>query len=222
MPHVEDIHTDPEDLGETVPLSREYAAREGSPILTHVAPRIFTLTYFQPCMSCTFCNDHCCSYGVALDLPNQARIKEHAEGIRPYTTGEVKDWFLTDTCEDTDFPGAVALDTKVVGRGCAFLRPNSRGCGIHAYTIDRGMDYHALKPIYCSLFPVTVDGGYLVPSCEVDEKSLLCVGPGATVYRGSRDELLFYFGKELVAELDALEATTLAPQPAERRSLSVS
>ena len=42
MQHVEETHTPPEDLGETVPLSREYAAREQAPIVTHVAPRIFT------------------------------------------------------------------------------------------------------------------------------------------------------------------------------------
>lgn len=199
-----------DDSGFTIPLSRTYVARQGSPQITHLAPRIFTLTYFQPCMSCTFCNDHCCSYGVAVDLPNQATIREHASGIRPYTTGAEEQWFLTDVTEDGDFPGGRAIDTQVVGRGCAFLRPNGRGCGIHAYCLDKGFDYHDIKPVYCSLFPLTVDQGYLVPSIEVDEKSLLCVDHGTTVYRGSRDELLYYFGDALVAELDRLEAATRA------------
>ena len=212
MPHLEEQEDDDDDddLGFTMPLSRSYAAREGSPVLTHVAPRIFTLTYFQPCMECTFCNDQCCSYGVAVDLPNKARIMEHAAGIRPYTTGAEADWWLDNVCDDPDFPGSRALDTKVVGRGCAFLRPNGRGCGIHAYCLERGIDYHDLKPIYCSLFPLTVDASYLVPSCEVDEKSLKCVDRGTSIYRGSRPEVLFYFGEELVAELDALERKTLA------------
>ena len=216
MPHLEEHRVedqddeDDEDVGFTVPLSRAYPAREGAPVLTHVAPRIFTLTYYQPCMECSFCNDQCCSYGVAVDLPNKARIDEHTAAISAYTTGAPRDWWLDDICDDGDFPGGHARDTKVVGRGCAFLRPEGRGCGIHAYCLDKGMDYHALKPIYCSLFPLTVDESYLVPSCEVDEKSLLCVDHGATIYRGSRPELLYYFGEELVAELDALERRTLA------------
>jgi Fe-S-cluster containining protein len=199
-----------DDIGFTVALSKSYPAREGAPLLTHVAPRIFTLTYYQPCMECSFCNDQCCSYGVAVDLPNRVRIAGHAAGIRPYTAGEQRDWWVTDVCDDDDFPGGHAIDTKVVGRGCAFLRPDGRGCGIHAYCLERGMDYHDLKPIYCSLFPLTVDASYLVPSCEVDEKSLVCVDHGATIYRGSRPELLHYFGEELVRELDALEQRTLA------------
>jgi Fe-S-cluster containining protein len=208
MPHHD--ATDEEDLGFTMPLTRPYAAREGAPVLTHVAPRIFTLTYYQPCMECNFCHDQCCSYGVALDLPNKARIEAHAAGIQPLATGGQKSWFKSEVVDDPDFPGARALDTRVVGRGCAFLQPGGRGCSIHRYCIEQGMDYHDLKPIYCSLFPITVDGGYLVPSCEVDEKSLACVDHGATLYQGSRPELLYYFGEEFIAELDALEKRALA------------
>jgi 23S rRNA (cytosine1962-C5)-methyltransferase len=74
----EDEDDEEEDIGFTVPLSRTYAAREGAPIVTHVAPRIFVQTYFQTCFECGFCNDSCCQYGVAVDLPNQARINAHA------------------------------------------------------------------------------------------------------------------------------------------------
>ncbi|WP_394823866.1 DUF3109 family protein [Pendulispora albinea] len=198
-----------EDLGYCVPLRRPYTTARGAPAITHVAPRIFTLTYFQTCMECTFCNDTCCQYGVGIDLDNRARILAHAEGLRPYVAAPASEWFLDEEYTDSDFPGARAVDSKVVGRGCVFLRPDARGCGIHAYCLDNGIDPYSVKPVYCSLFPLTVDGDWLVPSIEVDEKSLICVDRGTTLYRGSRDELLRYFGEELIAELDELEAATL-------------
>jgi Fe-S-cluster containining protein len=205
MPQNPELEEDDDDAGFTLPLSRTYAAREGAPVVTHVAPRIFTQTYFQPCFGCGFCNDSCCQYGVAVDLPNQARINAHAEGIAPMAGGKPDQWWKKNHYTDKDFPGARAGDTEVVGRGCVFLRPDQRGCSIHAYCLDKGIDYHDIKPVYCSLFPLTVDSSYLVPSVECDEKSLVCVDHGTTLYRGSRDELLYYFGQELVDELDALE-----------------
>lgn len=205
-----DEEDDEDDMGFTVALSRKYVSREGAPVVTHVAPRIFVQTYFQTCLGCGFCNDSCCQYGVAVDMPNQARINAHAEGIAPLATGKPDQWWKDQYYDDPDFPGARAGDTAVVGRGCAFLRPDARGCSIHSYCLDKGIDYHDIKPVYCSLFPLTVDCNYLVPSVENDEKSLQCVDHGTTLYRGSRDELLYYFGQELVDELDAMEKETLA------------
>ena len=58
----------------------------------------------------------------------------------------------------------------------------------------------------CSLFPVTFDCGLLHPSNEIVDRSLQCIDDGPTLYRGVRDEIAWYFGAELVAELDALLA----------------
>ena len=54
------------------------------------------------------------------------------------------------------------------------------------------------------LFPVTFDDGLLHTSTEIEDKSLQCIGDGPTVYQGVRDEIAWYFGPELVAELDEI------------------
>ena len=76
---------------------------------------------------------------------------------------------------------------------------------LHTFALGRGIDYHEIKPMVCSLFPVTFDGGLLHPSNEIEDRSLQCIDDGPTLYQGVRSEIEFYFGAGLVAELDALE-----------------
>ena len=57
-----------------------------------------------------------------------------------------------------------------------------------------------------TLFPLTFEYGVLAASNEIVDGSLVCSGEGHTAYRGSRSEVDHYFGPELVAELDRLEA----------------
>jgi hypothetical protein len=56
---------------------------------------------------------------------------------------------------------------------------------------------------------VTIDHGSLLPSFETLESSLICLGPGSSLYQGARADLAWYFGEELVRELDALEQFVL-------------
>jgi hypothetical protein len=44
-----------------------------------------------------------------------------------------------------------------------------------------------------------------MPSNEVLEGSLVCADEGSTLYDGVRDELIWFFGCELVRELDTLQ-----------------
>jgi hypothetical protein len=81
---------------------------------------------------------------------------------------------------------------------------------IHSFALDNGLDYHDLKPMVSVLFPVTFDEGLLHPAAEIDDGSLQCAGDGPTLYRGVRSEIPWYFGHDLVAELDAIEAAVLA------------
>jgi hypothetical protein len=196
----------------TVPLSRPFVARDGAPRISRVAPRIFTLQYFERCMECTSCADQCCSYGVGVGYDAVERIRSIAAELAPLASGTPAEWFQDERKPDRDYPEGGYIDTRVAGRGCALLLADGRGCSIHAWSIDRGIDYHVYKPLFCSLFPLTTDEDCLVPSIEVDERSLVCVGPGNSIYRGVRHELLFYFGEELVAELDALEKETLGSE----------
>jgi hypothetical protein len=59
------------------------------------------------------------------------------------------------------------------------------------------------------LFPLTFNYGRLEPSSEVLDKSLVCAGEGPSLYDGVREELAYYFGDGLIAELDALKSDAL-------------
>jgi hypothetical protein len=88
-----------------------------------------------------------------------------------------------------------------------FLKREGRGCWIHAYCLDHGIDYHELKSMVDCLFPITFADGLLCPADEAAERSLVCTGVGPSLYRGLRSELQYYFGAPFVAELDRLDAT---------------
>lgn len=101
------------------------------------------------------------------------------------------------------------MRTTVRNGKCVFISAAGRGCTIHAYCLENGIDYHTLKPMVSALFPVTFENGVLVPSSEAIDGTLVCSGEGATLYEGARNELDYYFGTNLVSELDALNRLEL-------------
>ena len=70
-----------------------------------------------------------------------------------------------------------------------------------------------MKPLVCTVFPISFSEGLFFPADDITDGSLVCLGPGPTLYRSARPDLEAYFGPELVAELDALEAKVLAEHP---------
>jgi hypothetical protein len=138
------------------------------------------------------------------------RILAHADLLEPIIGLPRERWFRSPVMRDDDFPGGAATRTQVVNGGCVFLRRDARGCALHAFALDCGEDYHALKPMVSALFPVTFGGGALVCSEELADGSLVCAGGGPTVYEMARGELGYYFGEALVAELDQLAEATSA------------
>jgi hypothetical protein len=188
----------------TARLSRSYPCRGGGPVLTAVDLRIFALRYFQACMACGFCRDACCSEGVDVDLLNAARIRALPDDFKARVGAPEQDWFTAAVTQDAEFPGGAHVRTRVIGGACVFRNPKGRGCLIHAYALEKGLDYHDTKPLVSTLFPVTFEQGVLAAANELADQSLVCAGDGPTLYDGARDELLYYFGAELVAELDAL------------------
>jgi hypothetical protein len=187
-----------------VALTREYSCNGGGPVLREVDTRIFTLRYFMNCMGCGFCNDICCSFGVDVDLENVVRLRAAPQAFKDYIGVPESEWFTEEVIQDAEFPSGAHVRTRVRDGRCVFLNREARGCKIHSYSLDNGLDYHLLKPMVSILFPLTFEYGALVASNEVLDKSLICEGEGPTIYEGSRDELLYYFGEELVAELDEL------------------
>ena len=205
-------------------LSRSYACRWGVPVVARVDTRIFVDRYFMQCLECSYCFDSCCQYGVDVDVQNVARLREQGAELERYTGVPQAQWFTGKWTEDPEFPGARYTRTRTHGRGgaggaCVFRSRSGRGCMIHSFALERGIDYHELKPMVSVLFPVTFDEGLLHSSNEIVDRSLQCVDDGPTVYRGVRAEIAWYFGEALVGELDDLERgapsqTGSGPRPA--------
>jgi Fe-S-cluster containining protein len=194
-----------------IALSKAYASREGMPVITHVETDIFVRTYFMHCMQCDFCHDSCCGYGADIDAANVKRLQAHAPALESIVGVPREKWFVPVYTEDGDYPSGRYTRTRVARDSCVFLNRQGRGCLIHKYCMERGINFHELKPLVCSLFPLTFHEGLLFPSEEITDESLQCLGAGPTLYRGAREDVRYYFGNDMVAELDALEAKTTGP-----------
>jgi Fe-S-cluster containining protein len=205
----------------SVPLSRPYTCRFGAPTVDRVDPRIFTLTYFGACMDCTFCHDACCQYGADTEMPRVRELEKYQKELEAYLGLPRADWFREDpedfgVLPEAEYPGGEYTRTQVTelpeGRSphnewaCVFLDPAGRGCRIHRFALERGIQVHEIKPMVCLLFPVSFSGGALIPAYEFElEDELVCEGRGVPLYQSARADVEYYFGPELVAELDALE-----------------
>jgi hypothetical protein len=187
-----------------IPLSRDYPCKGGGPVLRSVDPAIFALRYFQACMACSFCHDACCSWGVDIDLGNAARLNALPPDFRALVGRPRSEWFTAEAASDPEFPGGAHVRTAVMDGACVFRSRTGRGCVIHAYAVENGLDYHDLKPMVSTLFPVTFEQGVLTAASEAADGSLRCGSEGLTLYEGARDELRHYFGDDLIGELDGL------------------
>ena len=192
------------------PLTQTYATQWGAPIVDRVDTAIFVRTYFVHCMQCGYCNDSCCQYGADIDALNVARVEAHAEKLERFTGVPRQGWWTGEWNEDVEFPGGRQTRTAVKDGACVFRNRRGRGCMLHSFALEEGIDYHELKPMVASLFPVTFDSGLLHPSNEIHDRSLQCIGDGPTLYKGVRSEIGWYFGDALLRELDAVEDGVLA------------
>jgi len=188
-----------------IALSHSYKSAMGGPVLSAVDPAIFTLRYFTNCMACGFCKDACCDHGVDIDLGNAERLKALPRDFHDRIGVAAKDWFTDQVISDREFPGGEHVRTRLRDGVCVFRNAHARGCTIHAYCLEKGLDYHRFKPMVSVLFPVTFEGGVLTASGEAADGSLICGGSGPSLYDGARDELSYYFGEGLIAELDQLK-----------------
>lgn len=186
-------------------LPRAFPSRYGVPVLHALDPRIFGLRYFTHCLQCTFCHDWCCQFGVDVDRYHVDRILEHADALEAYTGIPRARWFTGEVEAEADSPGGETWRTRVEDGACVFLNRRGRGCLLHAYCVERGIDHRELKSLVDGLFPLSFEDGVLCPALEAEEGELVCLDSGPTLYRGMRDELHYYFGPELVAVLDRFE-----------------
>ncbi len=183
--------------------------------LRQVDVAIFSLRYFGHCMACTSCHDWCCQFGCDVDLQERDRLLAAARGLEPFVRAPREAWFDGEAEVDADFPSGASVRAREVDGACVFRARDGRGCGIHRYALAKGLDYHALKPRVCWLYPVTWAEGVLMPSDEA-RSELVCAGTGPTLYEAVRDELGVAFGEALVRELDGLAAESRRPDAAEK------
>lgn len=165
---------------------------------------MFSLRYFGRCMRCSFCADACCEHGVDIAVVERDRIMARADELVARVGRPAAEWFTASTSQDADFPGGGATRSTVINGRCVFLNRHTRGCTLHALALETDTDYHLLKPMVSALFPVTFGDGRLYCSEELTDGTLVCGGEGPTAYDMAREELAYYFGPEMVLELDAL------------------
>jgi Putative zinc- or iron-chelating domain len=187
-----------------IALGKDYPSIFSAPVIRAVDTSIFTLRYFTHCMSCGFCKDQCCSYGVDIDRDNMERLRTLGTAFETFTGVSQAEWFTEEIVEDREFPSSAHGRTRAVGGKCVFADRQDRGCKIHAYCLANALDYHLYKPMVSILFPLTFEHGVLEPSSEVVDGSLLCCGDGPSVYDGMRDEVAYFFGEDLIGTLDVL------------------
>ena len=195
------------------PLARAYVARGGAPSVRAVDLAIFTRRYFGHCLACSFCNDSCCQHGVDVSVVERDRILARARELAPLVRHAPEHWFTPGLGADADFPGGQATRTAVVDGACVFRTRGARGCALHAFSLSEGADYHDLKPMVSALFPVTFGDATLFCSEELVDGSLSCTGDGPTAYEMARAELAYYFGAELVGELDRMAGAVSTRTP---------
>jgi hypothetical protein len=188
-------------------LSKAYPSILARPVIRAVDPSIFRLRYFRHCLACTFCADQCCDHGVDIDRGNVSRLLGLGKAFEDFVGTPAASWFEAGETADHEFPSGAHTRTRTRDGHCVF-RAKSRGCLIHAYCAQNGLDYHALKPLVSILFPLTFENGVLVPSNEVTQGTLVCAKGGATLYEGAREELAYFFGEDFVVELDACAIST--------------
>ena len=201
------------EMSDLVQLSRAFTARDGAPTIAAVDRAIFLRRYFARCMACGFCADSCCAHGVDVDGRVESALLAEAPAIERHTGVALSEWFRSEAVPDEDAPGGTLRRTAVRDGYCVFHAPGARGCMLHSYALGTGRDYHALKPMVSTLFPVTFGSGALVVSDELEDGTLRCSGDGPTAYEAARDELAYYFGDSFVNELDSLAAAEALSAP---------
>ena len=87
-----------------VALTKSYPCVMGGPVISAVDRRIFSLRYFQACMSCGFCHDACCQHGVDIDLGNVERLKSVHGRFRESVGVPESEWFTEEVIADAEFP----------------------------------------------------------------------------------------------------------------------
>jgi Fe-S-cluster containining protein len=179
-------------------LKNNYSSIYNLPIINKINTNIFNIKYNSNCLTCDFCDDYCCSHGVDIDIENVKRILKFKTELENISS---TDWFFDNYNIDDEFPGKLFTRIKTKNNKCVFYNFKERGCLIHKFCLENNIDVYYLKPITCSLFPISFNNGEL--SSMIDE-SYICANDNISLFDNLKLELKYYFGKEFVNELEAI------------------
>ncbi|MBI2854239.1 MAG: hypothetical protein HYX87_04875 [Chloroflexi bacterium] len=176
--------------------------------ITEVDEAVFSSRYHSSCQAFSKCDDACCNYGCQVDLTERDRILRYATAtLERQIANPSSGWFKAELVQDSDFPSGWYTRVLTYGGKCVFHDPAGRGCLLENDALERGIDHHLVKPMVCTLFPLTWEGGRLFVSGF--SRELPCKGEDTTLFRAFRNEIRFYFGRMFVSELDRLAATSV-------------
>ena len=157
---------------------------------------------FPDCLAFDACHDVCCSYGCDVDRAEVDRILVIKEELEPLLKIPARRWFKQKWTKDADFPSGEFTRSRVRHGKCVFYAHNLRGCMLHRYATMKGIDPHQIKPMVCFLFPATWETGNLLVAGFLS--GLPCSARGVSVFEAQKREISYYFGRDLVTELEGL------------------
>jgi Fe-S-cluster containining protein len=169
-----------------------------------VEEEIFSARCVPDCFKFDVCRDICCSYGCDVSREEAARILEHKDVLQQLLKVPATRWFKQRWTKDADFPSGEFVRSRVHRGKCVFYAHELRGCMLHRFAVKQGFDPHLIKPMVCFMFPATWENGNLVVAGFLSE--LPCDDQGITVFESQKREIGYYFGGEIVKELDKLAA----------------
>lgn len=191
---------------------------------------IFLVHFTPDCMShACVCRDEggrqlddaCCQHGCDVDLFEKAAILRRKDEIARVLDARFRDparWFdERDPEHDPDaYPSGTAVRAATQGRsdnsGCVFLAhvDGGRGCGLHRAALESGFAPEEIKPAICRLYPLSVDGDFVLGFSDDFERYDCAHDPaGPTLYRLMRGVLADLYGEPLVRKLDQVEQRLL-------------
>jgi len=144
-------------------LSQPYPSCYKVPVIKYVDDTIFTQHSFclLDCMHDS-CKDLCCYRGEDASKSEIERIMKYQCQLQPLLSTPIEKCFGSVFIEDDDYPSGSYTRTKVINGKCVFLK--DKGCILHSIALANNIDFHELKPISGSLFPVSFNYGLLQPS----------------------------------------------------------
>lgn len=166
-------------------------------------------------------NNYCCDGGCMISKDFISSTNKYLDDVVEYLPNDSKAFIRTLGFYDSFVVGnKVYFKTNTMkDNRCVFstYKDGKKGCALHQYANDKGLDIFEVKPFDCSLFPLDIlidDGVYYMTAVTEDNSycrfnkdnipiKLSCItqkNDGVPLYRFSKDLIIDIFG-ELVYDI---------------------